>query len=288
MKQKAKIVGVRLAGSPKPGIGPMDVALALIAKTFANGFNKNNVLEFFGPGIVNLSMEFRMGIDVMTTESAALSSIWCTDEKTETYLTEHGRAADYQKLEPEAGAYYDRYIEIDMDTVESMIALPFHPSHALSIREFKENMETVLREVEAEGNKIKGDHGEPFRIMQHIHDGAFYPDQALVSGCAGGLFENIVAIADILRAPLNDTENNAGTDTIEGIRSLLRSGASEVELNVLDSHIQVEHEADVRALNPAELKAHSVQIIHATLDALTEEEREILMSGCLINHYKND
>ena len=102
-----------------------------------------------------------------------------------------------------------------MDTVESMIALPFHPSHALSIREFKENMETVLREVEAEGNKIKGDHGEPFRIMQHIHDGAFYPDQALVSGCAGGLFENIVAIADILRAPLNDTENNAGTDTIK-------------------------------------------------------------------------
>lgn len=266
----------------------MDVALALIAKTFANGFNKNNVLEFFGPGIGNLSMEFRMGIDVMTTESAALSSIWCTDEKTETYLTEHGRAADYQKLEPEAGAYYDRYIEIDMDTVESMIALPFHPSHALSIREFKENMETVLREVEAEGNKIKGDHGEPFRIMQHIHDGAFYPDQALVSGCAGGLFENIVAIADILRAPLNDAENNAGTDTIEGIRSLLRSGASEVELNVLDSHIQVEHEADVRALNPAELKAHSVQIIHATLDTLTEEEREILMSGCLINHYKND
>lgn len=212
-----KIIGIRLCGSPKPGIGPMDVALALISKTFATGFNKNSVLEFFGPGIENLSMEFRMGIDVMTTESAALSSIWCTDEKTEEYLAEHGRAADYQKLAPEAGAYYDRYIEIDMDTIESMIALPFHPSHAMPIREFKENMETVLREVEAEGNKIKGAHGEPFRIMQHVHDGAFYPDQALVSGCAGGLFENIVAIADILRAPLNDDESDAGTDTIYGI-----------------------------------------------------------------------
>ena len=104
-----------------------------------------------------------------------------------------------------------------MDTVESMIALPFHPSHAMPIREFKENMETVLREVEAEGNKIKGAHGEPFRIMQHVHDGAFYPDQALVSGCAGGLFENIVAIADILRAPLNDEEKAAGADAIYGI-----------------------------------------------------------------------
>lgn len=209
-----KIIGIQLTGTPKPGVGPMDVALALISKTFANGFNKNNVLEFFGPGIQNLSMEFRMGIDVMTTESAALSSIWCTDEKTEEYLAEHGRAADYRRLSPEAGAYYDRYIEIDMDTVEPMIALPFHPSHAIPIREFKDHMEEVLREVEEAGNQIKGHHGEPFRIMQHLHDGAFYPDQALVSGCAGGLFENIVAIADILRAPLNGQEKQ---DAIYGI-----------------------------------------------------------------------
>lgn len=212
-----KIIGIKLTGTPKPGVGPMDVALALIAKTFANGFNKNNVLEFFGPGIQSLSMEFRMGIDVMTTESAALSSIWCTDEKTEEYLAEHGRTADYQKLSPEAGAYYDRYIEIDMDSVEPMIALPFHPSHAMPIREFKDHMEDVLREVEEAGNQIKGAHGEPFRIMQHLRDGAFYPDQALVSGCAGGLFENIVAIADILRAPLNGEAASKDPEAIYGI-----------------------------------------------------------------------
>lgn len=212
-----KIIGIKLTGTPKPGVGPMDVALALIAKTFANGFNKNNVLEFFGPGIQSLSMEFRMGIDVMTTESAALSSIWCTDEKTEEYLEEHGRAADYQKLSPEAGAYYDRYIEIDMDSVEPMIALPFHPSHAMPIREFKDHMEDVLREVEEAGNQIKGAHGEPFRIMQHLRDGAFYPDQALVSGCAGGLFENIVAMADILRAPLNGEAVSKDPEDIYGI-----------------------------------------------------------------------
>ena len=212
-----KIIGIRLSGRPKTGVGPMDVALALISKTFASGFNKNCVLEFFGPGIENLSMEYRMGIDVMTTESAALSSIWCTDEKTEEYLAEHGRARDYDKLAPETGAYYDRYIEIDMDTVESMIALPFHPSHAMPIREFKEHMEEVLHEVEVEGNKIKGEHGEPFSIMHHLREGAFYPDQALVSGCAGGLFENIVAVADILRAPLDADEKSAGTHEIYGI-----------------------------------------------------------------------
>jgi aconitate hydratase len=211
------IVGIRLSGSPKPGVGPMDVALVLISKTFANGFNKNRVLEFFGPGIGALSMEFRMGIDVMTTESAALSSIWCTDQKTEEYLLEHGRAEEYQALAPEAGAYYDRYIEIDMDTIEPMIALPFHPSNAMPIREFKEHMEDVLREVEEAGNKIKGDHGEPFRIMRHFRNGAFYPDQALVSGCAGGLFENIVAMADILRAPMEQSQANAAKQEIYGI-----------------------------------------------------------------------
>ncbi|ETP71685.1 aconitase A [Lachnospiraceae bacterium JC7] len=199
-----KIIGVRLTGTPGPGVGPMDVALSLIEKTFAKGFNKNNVLEFMGPGIRNLSMEFRMGIDVMTTESAALSSIWCTDELTEEYLAEHGRAADYKRMKPEAGAYYDRFIEIDMDTVEPMIALPFHPSNAMSIREFKADMDKVLNEVEEAGNKIKGSKGKPFSIRQHVRDGGFYPDQALVSGCAGGLFENIVAVADILKAGMND------------------------------------------------------------------------------------
>ena len=193
------ILAVKLTGSPRPGVGPMDVALAIIAETFANGFNKNKILEFVGEGIHNLSMEFRMGIDVMMTESAALSSVWCTDEKTERYLREHGRAADYARMVPEAGAYYDGMIEVDMSRVESMIALPFHPSHAMPIRAFLADAESILRDIEAKGNEIKGNHGEPFCIMQHLRDGAFYPDQALVSGCAGGMFENIVAIADILK-----------------------------------------------------------------------------------------
>lgn len=194
------ILAVKLTGSPRPGVGPQDVALALIAATFKNGFNKNKVLEFVGDGIGNLSMEYRMGIDVMTTESAALSSIWCTDEKTRQYLTEHGRAEAYKEMKPAVGAYYDGLIEIDLSKVECMIALPFHPSNAMPIRAFKANAKEILAQVEAEGRKIKGTKGEPFRVMHHLHeDGEVYVDQALVSGCSGGLFENVVAVADILK-----------------------------------------------------------------------------------------
>lgn len=193
------VLAVHLTGAPRPGVGPQDVALALIAATFQNGFNKNKVLEFVGDGIGNLSMEYRMGIDVMTTESAALSSVWCTDQKTETFLNEHGRGSDYRQMLPETGAYYDGLIEIDLSRVECMIALPFHPSHAMPIREFKEHMPEVVKEVEEAGNKIKGKHGAPFSISSHMRQGEFYVDQALVSGCSGGLFENIVAMADILK-----------------------------------------------------------------------------------------
>ncbi len=194
-----EIIAVRLCGMPRPGVGPMDVALLLVSKCFANGFVKNKVLEFVGPGIRSLSMEYRMGIDVMTTESAALSSIWCTDEKTREYLAMHGREGDYRELSPEDGAYYDGMIDIDLSDVEPMIALPFHPSNALPIREFLLNLDDMLSEVEKEGRRIKGDKGKAFSIMRHIRNGGFYPDQALVSGCAGGMFENIAAIADILR-----------------------------------------------------------------------------------------
>ena len=153
------VVAVKLTGAPRPGVGPQDVALALVAATFKNNFNKNKVLEFVGDGIADLSMEYRMGIDVMTTESAALSSIWCTDEKTEEYLREHGRGGDYREMRPENGAYYDAMIEIDLSKVECMIALPFHPSNAMPIREFKENMADVIRTVETEGQRIKGNEG---------------------------------------------------------------------------------------------------------------------------------
>ena len=195
--KRPDIIAVRLDGTPAPGVGPMDVALTLIAATFGNDFNKNRVLEFIGSGISNLSMEFRMGIDVMTTESAALSSIWCTDELTRDYLRDHGREQDYQKMTPQGQVYYDRMIEIDLGRVEPMIALPFHPSNALPIRELKANPENYLREVETEGCKIKK--SDDFHIMDHIRDGRLYVDQALIGGCAGGMFENIVAVADILK-----------------------------------------------------------------------------------------
>ncbi len=194
-----QVLAVKLTGRPRPGVGPQDVALALIGATFKNQFNKNKILEFVGQGVHDLTVEYRMGIDVMTTESGALSSIWCTDEKTEEYLADHGRGDMYRKLRPEAGAYYDGMIEIDLSQVECMIALPFHPSNAMPIREFKERMQELLKSVEEEGQKIKGQRGKPFSVMSHMRDGEFYVDQALVSGCSGGLFENIVAVADIMK-----------------------------------------------------------------------------------------
>lgn len=197
--KRPPVIAVRLTGVPKPGVGPQDVALELIAATFANGFCKNKILEFVGPGIASLSVEYRMGIDVMTTESAALSSIWCTDDKVKEYLAMHGREEAYSQLRPGNCAYYDGMIEINLSQVECMIALPYHPSRAVSIRQFKAEMPKLLMEVEAEGRKIKGEKGKAFSIMEHMRDGEFYVDQALISGCGGGLFENIVAMADILK-----------------------------------------------------------------------------------------
>lgn len=193
------VIAVKLTGSPRPGVGPQDVALALIGATFKNGFSKNKILEFIGDGIFGLSVEYRMGIDVMTTESAALSSIWCTDEKVHQYLSMHGREADYIELRPAGTAYYDGMIEIYLSRVECMMALPFHPSNVVSIHEFQSDPEKYLREMEMEGGKIKGEGHGPFRIMNHLQDGVLHIDQALVSGCSGGIFENISAMADILR-----------------------------------------------------------------------------------------
>jgi aconitate hydratase len=196
------VIAVKLTGTPRPGVGPHDVGLALVAATFRNNFNKNKILEFIGDGIKNLSVEYRMGIDVMTTESAALSSIWCTDDKIQKYLALHGREDTYRKLKPCGIAYYDGLIEMDLSQVECMMALPFHPSHAISIHEFQKDPGKYLQEVEDEGRKIKGTKHKPFHIMEHLQNEELHIDQALVSGCSGGLFENIVAIADILK----DTE----------------------------------------------------------------------------------
>ncbi len=192
------IIAVRLRGRVRPGIGPMDVALTLVSACFDNGFTKNRILEFVGDGIFPLSMEFRMGIDVMTTESAALSSVWCTDDKTRQYLAEHGRENDFVPMRPEAGAYYDGMVDIDLSEVESMIALPFHPSRALPVSEVKKNAQYYLDSIMETGRKIKGGQGSRFDLGARLEDGKIRFDQALVSGCAGGMFENIAAVADVL------------------------------------------------------------------------------------------
>lgn len=192
------VIAVRLTGHPRPGIGPMDVALAFIGAVCESSFIKNSILEFIGEGISGLSVEYRIGIDVMTTESGALSSIWCTDKKVENYLKTHGREKDYQSLAPENGAYYDGMVEIDLSAVECMIALPFHPSNAVSIRNFKEQLPKILKEVEEQGEKIKGKEHSTFSLSHCVRQGELWVDQAVISGCCGGLFENISAVHDII------------------------------------------------------------------------------------------
>ena len=206
---RPQVIAVKLSGKPKKGVGPQDVALTLIGATFQNGFNKNKILEFVGDGVLNLSVEYRMGIDVMTTESAALSSIWWTDEKVHDYLRIHGREEAYKELRPAGTAYYDGCIEIDLSKVECMMALPYHPSHVVSIHEFNKNPEKYLKEVEEAGQKIKGEDKAAFRLMDKIRDGRLHIDQALVSGCSGGLFENIAAMADILEGTVVSGDNEA-------------------------------------------------------------------------------
>ena len=192
-----EVVLVYLTGKPRRGVGPHDVALALVQATFASGFVKNRVLEFAGPGIASLRIDFRNGIDVMTTETTCLSSIWQTDEETKRFFEIHGRPEAYQELAPGDGAYYDRMVEIDLSAVEPMIALPFHPSNAYPIREFLANAEDLLAGVEAEAKKRWPKAG--VHLLGKIHDGAVWADQGIIAGCAGGMFDNIDEAAQILR-----------------------------------------------------------------------------------------
>ena len=192
-----EVVLVYMTGKPKRGIGPHDIALSLVKATFANGFVKNRVLEFVGPGVKNLPIDFRNGIDVMTTETTCLSSIWETDEITEGFYKTHGRAECYKKLAPEDGAYYDRLITVDLSKAESMIALPFHPSNAYTIHEFTANAKEILESVEKEAAaKFKG---ISYHLTNKIKDGKVYADQGVIAGCAGGLFDNIDEAAAILK-----------------------------------------------------------------------------------------
>ena len=194
-----EIVAIKLTGTVRPGVGPQDVALALIGKVFESGFVKNRVLEFVGDGISALSIEFRNGIDVMTTETTCLSSIWMTDDKTKTYLENHGRGEEYRALAPEEGAYYDRAITIDLSKVESMIALPFHPSNVYTVREFLNHAEKILAECEKYAIDNLGVKEGGIDLVSKFRDGKFYLDQGVIAGCAGGIFDNLAAAADILK-----------------------------------------------------------------------------------------
>lgn len=192
------VVAIYLKGTPRPGVGPQDVALAIIGKVFANGYVKNKVMEFVGPGVQNLSADFRIGVDVMTTETTCLSSIWQTDEKIHEFYEIHGRESDYKELKPGAVAYYDGCVEINLSEIKPMIAMPFHPSNTYTIDELNANLDDILADVEKKA-LVSLDGKVPFTLRDKVKDGRLYVDQGIIAGCAGGGFENICAAADILK-----------------------------------------------------------------------------------------
>ena len=192
------VVAIYLKGEPRPGVGPQDVALAIIGKVFANGYVKNKVMEFVGPGVAGLSADFRIGIDVMTTETTCLSSIWQTDETIEEFYEIHGRKEDYKELKPGKVAYYDGCVEVDLSEIKPMIAMPFHPSNTYTIDELKANLYDILDDVEKKA-QISLDGKVPYTLKDKVIDGQLYVDQGIIAGCAGGGFENICAAADIIR-----------------------------------------------------------------------------------------
>ena len=194
-----KVIAIHLTGAPRPGVGPQDVALALIGATFKIGAVKNAVMEFFGPGVKNLSMDYRSGIDVMTTETACLSSVWSTDDTVKEHLAVLGRGDTYQAQAPADGAWYDGVIEVDLSAVEPMIALPFHPSNAFTIKEFKANMADLLHQVEEDAvRQLELKNGAP-SLTRKIKDGQFHVDQGVIAGCSGGTYQNLVRAAQILK-----------------------------------------------------------------------------------------
>lgn len=193
------VVAVRLTGNVKHGVGPQDVALAIIGAVFKNGFVKNKVLEFIGDGIGNLPIEYRNGIDVMTTESACLSSIWTTDYRVFDYLNERGRAAEYKELKPADFAYYDAVVDVDLDKVEPMIALPFHPSNVYRLSELLLNPEDILHKVEADGAKLLDNPKINFKLTDKIEKGKIRVSQGVIAGCAGGTYDNIAVAANVLK-----------------------------------------------------------------------------------------
>ncbi len=192
-----EVVAVYLTGKPQKGVGPQDIALAIIGAVFENGYVKNKVMEFVGPGVENLSVDYRIGVDVMTTETTCLSSIWKTDEKVQEFFEIHGRPEAYKKMDPGTVAYYDGVVCVALDQIKPMIAMPFHPSNVYTIEELNANLEDILADVEKKARVSLGGK-TPFRLRDKIHDGRLYVEQGVIAGCAGGSFENLCDAADIL------------------------------------------------------------------------------------------
>lgn len=193
-----EVVAVYLEGKPAPGIGPQDIAIAIVSAVFKNGYVKNKIMEFVGPGVSSLPTDYRNGIDVMTTETTCLSSIWRTDEDTGDFLAKHGRASEYRQLNPADVAYYDGCVSIDLSTIRSMIALPFHPSNGFEIRQLNENMDDILHAVEQDARKLIKNPDLHLNLREKVRDGALYADQGTIAGCAGGTYSNIMEAAWLL------------------------------------------------------------------------------------------
>ena len=196
--KRPDVVAVYMTGAPAKGVGPQDVALAIIGAVFEKGYVKNKVMEFVGPGVASMSADFRIGVDVMTTETTCLSSIWQTDERIKEFYDIHGRSSSYKELNPGEAAYYDGVIEVDLSKIKPMIAMPFHPSNTYTIEEVKANLKDILHDVE-ERAKVSLDNAVPYSLEDKIVNGQMRVDQGIIAGCAGGGFENICAAADILK-----------------------------------------------------------------------------------------
>ena len=196
---RPEIIAIYLEGAPKAGVGPQDIALAIIGKVFKNGYVKNKIMEFVGPGIASMTTDYRNGVDVMTTETTCLSSVWETDEDTKKFLTVHGRAEDYKELKPDDITYYDGVVHVDLSTIKPMIALPFHPSNVYEIDFLNENLKDLLHEVELEAIKIGGEAGKGLRLLDKIENGKLRVSQGIIAGCAGGTYSNVMEAAHILK-----------------------------------------------------------------------------------------
>ena len=192
------VIGIYLKGKPVKGVGPQDVALAIIGAVFEKGYVNNKVMEFVGPGVSNLSADFRIGVDVMTTETTCLSSIWRTDDKIKEFYEIHGRSEDFKELNPGKVAYYDGIVEVDLDKIKPMIAMPFHPSNTYTIEEVNANLDDILADVEKRA-LVSLDGAVDYSLRDKVHDGKLYVDQGIIAGCAGGGYENICAAANILK-----------------------------------------------------------------------------------------